>query len=182
MDPKALADDVADAHPRIERADRVLEDDLHVPAHLLQRRALEGDHVDAVEADLARGRLEQPQQRASERRLAAAGLADEPDRLAAMDVEIDAVDGLQLGDGALQHPLLDGEVLLHAACREQDVVRRLGRRCRWPLASVDAPRCSRGAADRLGLTRAALAEPAGRLLRADLEQRRQSSVAQRSKT
>ena len=93
-------------HPRVERADRVLEDDLHVPAHRLQvARRRDADDVDAVELDLARGRLEQPQQRAAEGRLAAAGLADEADRLAAADVEVDAVDRLQLADGALEDAL-----------------------------------------------------------------------------
>ena len=57
--------------------------------------------VDAVELDLAGGRLEQPQERAAERRLAAARLADEADRLAAEDVEVDAVDRLELADGPL---------------------------------------------------------------------------------
>ena len=56
----------------------------------------EPDEVDAVEDDLARRRLEQPQERPPERRLAAAGLADEADRLAAADVEVDAVDRLEV--------------------------------------------------------------------------------------
>ena len=84
---------------------------------------LRPDEVDAVEADLARRRLEQPQQRPSERRLAAPGLAHEADRLSRVDVQVDAVDRLQLGDGALQHPLLDGEVLPHAARLEQGIAR-----------------------------------------------------------
>ncbi len=171
---RPFADDVADAHPRVERADRVLEDDLHVLAHLLQRLPLEADHVDAVEADLACRRLEQPQQRASERRLAAAGLADEAYRLARIDVEIDAVDGLELGDGALQHPLLDREVLPHPLRREQDIARR-GQASASPpgfRALRSCRPCSRGSADGLALARAVLAEPAGGLLRADLHEHR----------
>ena len=38
--------------------------------------------------------------RAPEGRLAAAGLADEADGLAAADVEVDAVDGLEVAGGA----------------------------------------------------------------------------------
>ena len=123
VDPQALADEVAHLHARVERADGVLEDDLHVPAHRLQLGAAETPHVDAVELDLAGGRLEQPQQRAAERRLAAAGLADEADRLAAEDVEVDAVHRLELADGPLQDPLAHGEVLLHPARLQQDVRR-----------------------------------------------------------
>ena len=50
--------------------------------------------------------------------------------LARIDVEIDPVDGLKLGDRALEHPLLDGEVLPHPLGREQSVgkPRRRGRR------------------------------------------------------
>ena len=119
MDREALADDVADAHPRVERADRVLEDDLHVAAHLLQRPCpSEPDEVDAVEADLARRRLEQPQQRASQRRLAAAGLADEADRLARGRSRDRRRRRPAAGPTVrLQHPLLDGEVLPHALGR-----------------------------------------------------------------
>ena len=68
-------------------------------------REPQAQQVDAVELDLARGRLEQADQRAAERRLAAARLADEADRLAAEDVEVDAVDRLQLADGALEDAL-----------------------------------------------------------------------------
>ena len=60
--------------------------------------------------------------RPPERRLAAAGLADEADGLAAADVEVDAVDGLELAGGAPEEALLDGEVLLEAADAEQDAV------------------------------------------------------------
>ena len=122
VDREPLRDQVADLHARVERPDRVLEDDLHVPARLLQVLAAEPDDVDAVEHDLAGGRLEQAQDRPTERRLAAPGLADEPERLASADVEIDAVDGLQVAGRALEEPLADGEVLLQTSDAQQDVV------------------------------------------------------------
>ena len=122
VDAEALRDEVADLHAGVERADRVLEDDLHVLSHLLHPFGRERDEVDAVELDLAGGGLEEPEDRPPEGRLAAAGLADEADRLAAPDIEVDAVDGLPLARGALEEPLLDGEVLLEAADAEQDVV------------------------------------------------------------
>ena len=61
VDAEALGDQVADLHPRVERPDRVLEDDLHVLAHLLHALRRERDEVDAVELDLAGGGLEEPE-------------------------------------------------------------------------------------------------------------------------
>ena len=46
-----------------------------------------------------------------DRRLAAAGLPDEAERLAPADVEVDPVDRLDRGDLALQDPALDREDL-----------------------------------------------------------------------
>ena len=57
----------------------------------------------AVEDDLAAGRLVQAQERAADRRLAAPRLADEPERLAALDRERDAVDRLHVADVAVHH-------------------------------------------------------------------------------
>ena len=85
-------------------------------------RPRERREVAAVEDDLARGRLDQPEQRPPERRLAAARLADQAERLAAADLEVDAVDGLHVADRAPQEPLLDREVLLEPRAR------RAGRR------------------------------------------------------
>ena len=66
--------------------------------------ALEVRDVAALEDDLPGRRLEQLDDRAAERRLAAAGLADDTERLAAVTVEVDAVDGAHLADVALEDP------------------------------------------------------------------------------
>ena len=50
--------------------------------------------VGALEQDLARGRLQQPGDQPAGGRLAAAGLADQAERLAGLQVEVDPVDGL----------------------------------------------------------------------------------------
>ena len=126
VDREPLGDQVADLHARIERPHRVLEHDLHVPALLLQGAGAELEEVDAVERDLALGRLEQPQQRPPERRLPAARLAHEAHRLAAADVEVDAVDRLEVARRPAKEPLLDGEVLLQPARPEQDVALACG--------------------------------------------------------
>ena len=122
VDTEAFRDQVADLHPGVERADGVLEDDLHVAAHPLHVTSAEPDEIDAVEGDLPLGRLEQAQQRAPEGGLAATGLPDEPEGLSTADLEVDAVDRLEVAGGAPQHALLDREVLLEAAQAEQHVV------------------------------------------------------------
>ena len=66
----------------LSEANGILEDDLHVAAERAQRRAVERRHVRALEPDLARGRLDQPQDAAAGGRLAAAGFADQAQRLA----------------------------------------------------------------------------------------------------
>ena len=56
------------------------------------RAAREREHVFAAEPHLARRRLDQPQDAAAGRRLAAARLADQPERLALLDREAHVVD------------------------------------------------------------------------------------------
>ena len=50
VDRESLAHDRADRHARVERRERILEDDLHPPAQLPQVARVERAHVDAVEA------------------------------------------------------------------------------------------------------------------------------------
>src|SRR5262249_52431275 len=83
----------------------------------------EAEDVLPLEEDLARGRLDQAEDRAADRRLAAARLADETEGLAVADLERDVVDGLHVADGAREDPLLDREVLLQVG----DLDERSGR-------------------------------------------------------
>jgi hypothetical protein len=124
-----------DVLARVEARHRVLEDHLHAPAGPAQLLALERRQVDPVEAHRAGGRLDEAQDRPAERRLAAARLADEPERRPAPDVEVDAVDGPHVADRALQDDArADREVHLEPADLEQDVAARPVRPSR--------PRCS----------------------------------------
>ena len=107
-----LPDDVADRHPRVQAGHRVLEDDLHAAAHLLEVVALALEDVLALEPRLALGRLLQAEQRPSEGRLPAAGLADEPEDLAAADLEADPVDRLDVRKHAPQDARPDRVVRL----------------------------------------------------------------------
>jgi hypothetical protein len=96
------------------------EDHHHLAANGSHLRAGELRDVTTVEDDLPRGRLEQAHQAPGQRRLAAAGLADDPERLAAIDREADVVDGLDRADLLLEEdPSRDGEVLLDALGDEQ---------------------------------------------------------------
>ena len=73
--------------------------------------------------DGARARLQQEHQRAADRGLARSGFADDAERLAAADVEIDAVD--RLDGGAAIHGL---ELDLEIAHRDDGIRLRIGGR------------------------------------------------------
>jgi ABC-type oligopeptide transport system ATPase subunit len=112
VDAQRIADDRAHPLARVERSVRVLEDHLHLPAQRLQLAAGELGDVAALEVDRARGELEQADDAAAERRLAATRFAHEPECLAGSHLEADAVHGVHPGDLALDDDaLLDREVL-----------------------------------------------------------------------
>ena len=125
-----LGDDVAGRHARVERRHRILEDDAHVAAQRAARGGVELAGVATEHDDAPRvggGQLEDLQQR---RRLAAARLADEPERLALADVEADPVDGVHGPDAALEdRALVQREAALECVDLEHDgaLVARHGR-------------------------------------------------------
>ena len=115
-----LGHDAADAVPRVQRRERVLEDHLHPAAKRAQLLLAELRDVLAVEHDPSVRRLVQPQDGAADRRLAAARLADEPDRLAAVDRQRHAVDGADVADVPVEdEAALDREVDLELVELEQ---------------------------------------------------------------
>jgi hypothetical protein len=85
-----LGNDIADLAPRIERGNRVLEDELHATAHQPQGIALHRCEILAIEPHPARGRTAQLQYGPAERRFPATGFADQTERLAAGDLQADA--------------------------------------------------------------------------------------------
>ena len=132
-----LGDDVADGLARVERRVRVLEDHRHLaplPAEVL---SAEGREILAPKRDAARGRLVEAEQGAPERRLPAAGLADQPDRPARADGEVDPVDRVDVGGDPLRDAAADGEVLHEACGLDQEVVG--GDRCRRGAHSSSPP-------------------------------------------
>src|SRR5262249_44382561 len=123
-----LADDRANALARVQRRVRVLEDHRHLAPDRPHCRARELGDVAALERGRAAGRLEQLDHAAGQRRLAAARLAHDPERLARLDAEADAVDRLHRGDLLLEDdPAGDREVLLDVVDDEELVAGELER-------------------------------------------------------
>src|SRR5216117_2536332 len=116
---ECLADDRAHRHPPIERCVRVLKDDLHLFPERAQRALVERRHVLRSEPDLARRRLDEPENRAARRGLAAARLPDQAERLARQDLERHVVHGVHARDLAREEAAADREVLLEVLDPEQ---------------------------------------------------------------
>jgi hypothetical protein len=108
---------------RVQRREGILEDDLHPAAERLEVALAEIGDVLAVEADPARRRPVQPEQRPADRRLPASRLADEAERLAAANVERDVVDGANVAHVPVEHdPRPDREVHLQVLDLDQVAV------------------------------------------------------------
>ena len=108
---QSLAHDLADRQARVERRVGVLKDDLHLGAGGLELARPHREHIPAVELDLPPRGLDQPQQQATGRGFAAAAFAHQPEHLAPLDGERDAVDRLDLSDLTLEEPTVDREIL-----------------------------------------------------------------------
>src|SRR4029077_12200648 len=111
VNDQRLADDGADVHAWVQRGVRVLEDDLDVAAQGAQRLATQRAYVPAFKDDVARGRLDQAQHAAAGGRFAAAGFADQAERLAGINVEVDAIDRLHGAGLPLEQAGVDRECL-----------------------------------------------------------------------
>ena len=109
MDEKGLGNLIADREDRVQRRHRLLEDERDLgAAHrahlgLGERQQIASPETDAASGDSAR-RLDQPQNRHRRDRLAAARLADEPERLARPHLEAHVVDGRNRAASAGRRP------------------------------------------------------------------------------
>jgi len=86
---RAFDDSVGYRAPRIERAIRVLENDLHPAPKTVERPGAELRHILAVEHDPARSRLDQSRDAARDRRFTRSRFADDAKRLATANLERD---------------------------------------------------------------------------------------------
>ena len=112
VDDQRFDQDVVDGHARVERAERILEDELQLGAEAVELRALEAHHVDlaapVVEdhaAALAGVGGDAAHQHLAQRGLATARFAHQAQALAAHDVEADVVDGVDGARRAAPHQL-----------------------------------------------------------------------------
>ena len=95
IEPDGLGNDLVDRLLGVERGIRILEDDLHILAHVPHLGFRELGDILSFKEHLAGGRLNETKNGPARRGLAAAGLADQPQRLAALQVEADVVDRVQ---------------------------------------------------------------------------------------
>ena len=139
-----LADDRADRHARIERGERILEDDLHVAAQRAQRIARSSArHVLALEPRPrpSVGSISRRMQRPVVD-LPQPGFADQAERLAGAMSKRHAVDRMDAADLARQQAAGDGEIFLQVAdaaagarsCRASSCVSPRMQAMRWPGA------------------------------------------------
>src|SRR5439155_1425620 len=119
VDGQRLGDDASHAHARIQRGERILEDDLHPLARRPESRRRQRDEVVALEADAAGRWLDEPQDQSARGRFATAGLADEAEHLTALDREADTVHRVDDAPPAAHPRAADGEALLEPADVEQ---------------------------------------------------------------
>ncbi len=110
-----LGDDLVDGHPRVERGMRVLEhhtdfavERLHLA--LRQPGDIDLDAIAPPVVHLSAGRGVDAEQRAAERGLARAALADHADGFALVDGETDAIDGLEVGGGLAEDADVEREM------------------------------------------------------------------------
>jgi hypothetical protein len=87
----------ADRMARVERGARVLEDHLHAATHRPQLTAAEPRDVAALEQHAAAARAQQAKDDAQQGRLPRARFADDAERLARSDLQVDLVHCTRLG-------------------------------------------------------------------------------------
>src|SRR5690242_21312871 len=127
VDEERVGEDLPDALARVQRRVWILEDHLQLAPERAKLAAREPRDVVAVEADRSGCRLVQANEQAAEGRLAAAGLADDAEGLAAPHVERHVVDRVHDLAAAAEGRRLEREVLDEVARLEQRRAHRLTR-------------------------------------------------------
>jgi hypothetical protein len=113
----------ADAHPRVEAGERILEHHLHVAPEAAEHFRVQSGKVLPVEMHRARRRREQAQREPPERRLARAGFANDTEHLAFRDRERHVLDSAHRRTLPALEPFGEmsafdqGGSVRHATCR-----------------------------------------------------------------
>ncbi len=115
MDLQPFADDIADAHARIERRVGILKYNLHLPAHVAQLALRHRQKVFTLKKHLAAGGFDEPQNRSPQSRFAAARFADQPDRFAFIHIQTNAVDRFDRALVAREQATVDGKIFFQIA-------------------------------------------------------------------
>ena len=128
-----LGDDRRHGHAGVEAGLGVLKDHLHRRAQLPEPRLAHRADLGPVDLYRALGDVVKPQHRAPAGRLPAAGFAHNAQRLALVDVERDAIDGLHGPHLPAQDAADDGEMHLEAPNLDQLPAARAHTGCpvRW---------------------------------------------------
>src|SRR5664280_461818 len=115
MDDEWVTDDRADPPTSVEGAVGVLEDHLDLPAQRAHPSPRQAADVFSIKGDRAAGEVVEPCDAPGEGGLAAAGLADQAERFAWVDLQRDVVDRVHVLMRAREEPAgLHGESLAHS--------------------------------------------------------------------
>src|SRR6516165_317667 len=115
-----LGEQIAHAHAWIEARNRILEHDLHAPPQRPQRVRRHIVDARSIQHHLPRGDVEQPEDGAADRGLAATGLADQGQRLPLVDPKRHAVDRVDPEPAGSKQAAAQREMLLEIVDFEQD--------------------------------------------------------------
>src|SRR3990172_7181655 len=153
VDHKRLAHDLFHGHARIQAGIRILEDHLHLAAHLAHAFALQMDQVDSLKVNLtSRGPVEL-QYRAASGGFAAARFAHQAKRLAAFYIKGNAIHCAHRAHLALNHAAMNGEVHYQVFNTKQDIIVGTHQRGLPLLVSTQqAIRCSGDTGSRTGFS------------------------------
>ena len=99
VNEERLRNDVFDSEARVERAEGILKNYLHVAAEAPHFGASGGEQVVPFEMDAAGSGLDEAEDEASESAFAGTGLADQAESFAGFDGERDVVDGADFAVG-----------------------------------------------------------------------------------
>src|SRR5262249_25204069 len=145
VDGQRLRDDPSHPPPRVQRAVRILEDDLDAAARRPELTQRQREQVAALQPDLSGARLDEPEDQAARRGLAAAGLPDESQRLSRLEGEADPVHRADHATAAAEPAPAGLEPLGEALHLEQRAGHQLttGQATAWPgsrSTSTGSPR------------------------------------------